>query len=335
MTIRALLPGKKGWPSGLDRLDPGLSPSRLYLRGSDIPPLERCIAIVGTRRATVTGLETARRFARAFAEAGYVVVSGLARGIDAAAHRAALNAGGETIAVLGCGLDVSYPPRNAELQKDIAGNGSLLTEYPLGTSPHAFHFPERNRIIAGISRGVVVIEGGFKSGALITARHALDIDAAVWAVPGSPRSAGSAGCNHLIRRGLAWLVTEPDHVFEDIAPEIAWTTPFNLFDRKAQELTDEEIAALSTLDDTPASVDQVSAAAQLPAGRVMLLLATLEVRGLVTRSRSGGFLISDMGARALGSAPDGGVGAAGAPPLPPRVPRSAVQEAFTGIVDRR
>ncbi|MDQ3963243.1 MAG: DNA-processing protein DprA [Actinomycetota bacterium] len=312
-------PGTFAWPPALDDLTPKGRPSVLFADGEHIPPKEQCLAIVGTRNASVTGLELTRRFARAFAEAGYTIVSGFARGVDTAAHRTALESGGSTIAVLGCGLDVSYPPRNDGLKTQIRQRGTLMTEYPMGTKPEAFHFPARNRLIAALAMGTLVVEGGSRSGALITARLAFDLGRIVWAVPGSPWTPKSEASNYLIRSNMAALVTCPDHVFEDIAPSIAWTTPYNVFKPDRVDLDEEKLRVLSALDDTPRSADEISAITGHEPGRDMLLLATLEVRGLVARSRSGGFLISEGGGRALGAAlgnSDGAARATRAPQLP-------------------
>lgn len=316
MTIDEIRHGTFAWPPALDDLRGKGRPSVLFAQGGPIPPKEQCLAIVGTRNASVTGLELTRRFARAFAEAGYTIVSGFARGVDTAAHRTAIDAGGNTIAVLGCGLDVSYPPRNDGLKEQIRKQGTLVSEYPLGTKPESFHFPARNRLIASLAMGTLVVEGGSKSGALITARLAFDLGRTVWAVPGSPWTPKSEATNYLIKSNMASLVTCPDHVFEDIAPSIAWSTPYDVFKTSRITLDADNLAVLCALDDTPRSADEVSAITRHEPGRIMLLLATLEVRGLVARSRSGGFLLAEAGGRALGVAlanGDGAARAAGAP----------------------
>jgi DNA processing protein len=170
MKVRVVAPGDDEWPSQLSELETCKRLRRLYAVGKSLDCGPKTIAIVGTRRPTAAGIEAAEMLASGLAQAGFTVVSGLALGIDAAAHRAALAAEGSTVAVLGCGMDVDYPKRNVSLKRQIAARGTLLTEYPAGTNPTPFTFPERNRIIAGLSMGVVVVEGGVKSGALITAR---------------------------------------------------------------------------------------------------------------------------------------------------------------------
>ncbi len=197
---QVLVWGDKAYPQVLTQLvDP---PPVLYGLG-DLSLLQQpALAVVGSRAASSYGLRMAGAIGSKLAGAGVVVVSGLAAGVDAAAHRGALSAGG-TIAVLGCGLDRVYPRQNRELYKDIAAKGLLLSEYPLGTTPDAFRFPARNRIIAGISRGVVVVEAAKRSGALITAQIALDHGREIFAVPGQMDSCKSEGCHLLIRSGAA------------------------------------------------------------------------------------------------------------------------------------
>ena len=313
-----------GWPKQLNDLGPEDPPTELRIQGDDLPERTSCLAIVGTRRASNAGMALAKRFATRFAEADYVVVSGMARGIDTAAHRGALEAGGRTIAVVGCGLDLTYPPRNEGLKRQIAVRGSLVSEYEDRAEPHAFHFPQRNRIIAGLSAGVVVIEGGLKSGALITARIALEAGREVWAVPGHPHDPHAAGPNHLIRAGEARLVTDPDQVFEEIAPEVAWRGPYEIRSRGFVDLSHEETEVLGALGSIPASADQLCTTLALPAGRLALALAKLEVKGLARRSRGGGYEVSEAGGRALSLVLEDSAGAVGdarvphQPPLPPR-----------------
>ncbi|MGH2693241.1 MAG: DNA-processing protein DprA [Actinomycetota bacterium] len=273
------------WPRLLDELHPHAPPSHLFAEGMALDPGAVHVAIVGTRRPTYSGLEVAGRISRGLAEAGFVVVSGMAVGIDAAAHRAALHAGGRTVAVLGCGLDVDYPARNAELKRVIAKRGTLITEYPDRTPPLKRYFPLRNRIIAGLSVGVVVIEGTIRSGALVTARLALDANRNVYAVPGSARNPMAEGPNELIRRGQAALVTGVEHVLEDLAPSLVWR------DRGATEVAPEldevEAAVLGALDDAPVAPDALAARFEFKPGRLSAALAALEVRGLARRGPGG------------------------------------------------
>jgi DNA processing protein len=236
--------------------------------------------------------------ARGLAQAKFVIISGLAVGIDAAAHRAALESGGRTIAVLGCGLDVSYPKRNVRLKNRIAELGTLVTEYEAGTAPTVWTFPRRNRIIAGLAEAVIVVEGRQSSGALITARIALDADRDVFAVPGSVRNSMSEGPNGLIRNSQAKLATSVEDVLADVAPAIVWTDscdPTAL--EKKYELEESELKVLALLDDVPLSMPRLRERLDVEYGALALTLARLEVRGLVLK-RIGGYEISRAGARA-------------------------------------
>ncbi|MFP5352236.1 MAG: DNA-processing protein DprA [Actinomycetota bacterium] len=297
MSRRTIRPHDDAWPTLLSEMVPIESPAVLHLVGREFParPL---IAVVGSRRPTAAGLDAARILTKGLVEAGFGIVSGLASGIDAAAHEAALDAGGYTAAVLGFGLDVTYPRRNRKLKERIAQEGTLITEYEDGTPPLAFHFPQRNRIIAGLSRGTLVIEGAARSGALITARFALDANRHVFAVPGSFRNVMSAGSNELIRRCEAVLVTEISHIFDELAGEGAWDGPPRPSLEPAPiDLSEDEGRILTLLDDAPVSPDRLCEELGLNVGAVSLALARLEVRGLAVR-RGAGIEISTAGARA-------------------------------------
>lgn len=297
MTRRTIRPHDEEWPELLNELGPLDPPKHLHAVGRTIPqrPL---MAVVGSRRPTAAGLDAARILTKGLVEAGFGIVSGLAAGIDAAAHEAALEANGYTLAVLGFGVDVVYPRRNRRLKERIATDGTLLSEYEDGTPPHAFHFPRRNRIIAALAEGTVVIEGGFKSGALITARYALDANRHVFAVPGSFRNVMSAGSNELIRRCEAVLVTEVKHIFDEVAPDRAWHGPVrSSLEPAPMDLSEDERKILLLLDDAPLSPDRLCEELGLSVGAVSLALARLEVRGLAAR-RGPGIEISTAGARA-------------------------------------
>ncbi len=232
-------------------------PTRL-LRIYDFPPLlyvkgelradETCLAVVGSRAASTYGRYTAERLSRELALRGVTVVSGLARGIDTAAHRGALAGKGRTIAVLGCGLDVTYPPENGALLQEIARKGAAITEYPFGTSPNASHFPARNRIISGLAMGVTVVEATEKSGSLITARMALEQGREVFAVPGSIDAAGSRGTNRLIREG-AKLVSSVDDILEEILPQLERNNPAENGPEAVSALMKPEAPGLSAMTD--------------------------------------------------------------------------------------
>jgi DNA processing protein len=192
-------------------------PPYIYVKGA-LCPEEVCVAVVGSRLASVYGKYTTEKISRELVLRGITIVSGLARGIDAAAHRGALAGKGRTIAVLGCGLDTVYPPENEELAEAIAANGAVISEFPFGTPPNAPNFPARNRIISGISLGVVVVEAGEKSGSLITARIAAEQGRSVFAVPGEIGSAGSKGTHRLIKQG-AMLIENVEDILEEILPQ--------------------------------------------------------------------------------------------------------------------
>jgi DNA processing protein len=196
---------------------------------------------------------------------------------------------------LGAGLDSSYPSYNRRVREQIGKRGTVVTEYPEGTEPHKANFPARNRIIVGLSRGVVVVEGGLKSGALITARIALDANRDIWAVPGSYRNAMSAGPNELIRAG-AELATEVSHIFESIAPSLVWKDRDGITLMRAPELEESEEEILRFLDDSPLLPDRIANQLNLDPSRAIYALSRLQVRGFAQKS-GGGFQISDMGAR--------------------------------------
>ena len=287
------------WPAQLDELGPHLVPEKLYVSGRPLPTRDRTIAVVGTRRPTVAGVEMTEALAKGLAQAGFTVVSGLAMGIDAAAHRAALEAGGSTVAVVGCGLDVNYPQRNERLRRRIDELGTVVSEHSPGTRPLPHHFPLRNRIIAGLSDGVVVVEGGDKSGALITARMALDANRSVFAVPGSARNPWAWGPNELIRTSQAALVTSVEHVFQELAPGEVWDGPCDPMQGQPPELERDESAVLFALDDMSASIGRVAETASVSTGAAALALACLEVRGYALRRRAG-YEITGAGARVRG-----------------------------------
>jgi DNA processing protein len=254
-----------------------------------------CIAVVGTRRPTSAGVALAEKLTRQLAEAGFTIVSGLAAGIDTIVHKATLSVGGSTVAVTGCGLDIAFPKRNEGLQRTIGRSGSLVSEYERGTPPNGFHFPARNRIIAGLAVGALVIEGGMRSGALITARYALDFNRHIWAVPGSVRNPMAAGPNELIRRGEASLVTEVEHIFEEVSPPMVW-------DRRSEDsgplpgVEEDEMTILMRLDDSPLTPDDILSDTELTPGRGALVLTRLEVRGFARRHPLG-YELTESGAR--------------------------------------
>jgi len=208
--LRAYTWDDPGYPARLKEIDD--RPPVLYVRGEISPEDVEAVAVVGTRKATPYGRQEAEHFATDLAASGVTVVSGLARGIDAVAHRAALAAGGRTTGVLACGLDIIYPPEHARLANEIAQHGALISDYPLGMQPRSEFFPRRNRILSAVSLGVLVVEGWESSGALLTARYALEQNREVFAVPGSIYSPTHRGVNKLIRRGEAKLVSSTEDI---------------------------------------------------------------------------------------------------------------------------
>lgn len=269
---RWLAAGEADFPAALaDLSDPPLG---VFLRGT--LPAGPGVALVGARRASAYGREVAEWFGSELARAGVTVVSGMARGVDAAAHRGALAAGGPTVAVWGCGPDRVYPPEHAGLAEEIASHGALLTEYPPGSPPLAHHFPERNRLIAGLARAVVVVEAEARSGALITARLALDEGREVLAVPGSVFSPLSAGPNGLLRAGAAPALTVADvlELLGVAAPE------------SAREPALEGLLAAFRPGEAM-SVDALAAAGRLPVPAVLEALLRLELAGAVARGADG------------------------------------------------
>ena len=275
------------WPRRLSELGPYPAPGRLFVEGSPLPVDDALVvAVVGTRRPTSIGLRVAQELATDLCAAGVVVVSGLAVGIDAAAHRAALDASGHTVAVLGCGLDVDYPHRNLRLKQRLARSGTLVSEYPEGVQPARHHFPRRNRIIAGLSDGVVVVEGAITSGALVTARLALDCNREVFAVPGSVRNPMAQGPNELIRTSQAALVTSAADILEELAPGVASMPPPPTLNEPVA-LSFEEAALLRALDDVPLSLEHICSSAQLEPGAAAAALSRLELQALVERTVAG------------------------------------------------
>lgn len=296
MTPRRITRSDPEWPDRLNEPTVANPPLELFLEGRQLATDGMAVAVVGARRPTSTGLQVAAEFGRGLAEAGLPVVSGMAIGVDSAAHRAALDVGGYTVAVLGCGLDVDYPRRNARLKEAIRATGTVLSEHPSGTPPRAVHFPARNRIIAGLCEAVVFVEGAARSGGLITARYALDANRSVFAVPGSVRNPLAAGPNELIRTSQAGVATSVQHVLEDIAPGLVWGDhPYHeRFGHPPANPT--ERALLSFLDDGPTTLDQMCDGLGLAFGEVAMGLAALEVRNFVVK-RSGGYCVTDAGSR--------------------------------------
>jgi len=281
-------------------------PLALFVRGTLLPEDERCVAIVGTRRATPYGLWIAEKLGRELASRGVTVVSGLAAGIDAAAHRGAIEAGGRTIGVLGCGVDVCYPPQHEQLMQDVIAHGCVVSQFFMGDKPLPNHFPDRNRVISGLSLGVIVVEAPLSSGALITARQAAEQGREVFAVPGQVGVKTSEGPHALLREG-ARLVESADDVLAELnlpavepvaaplpvapvvvepvpAPAVLAASPVPA--RRAPSagvagLSSTETEILSVLAAEGSFVDEIAAACRISISEALSSLTLLELKGRI------------------------------------------------------
>ena len=259
-------------------------PAVLFLRGKLEPRDMVSIAIVGTRHATNYGIRQAERLAAGLSRAGFTIVSGLARGIDAAAHRAALSAGGRTLAVLGGGIHQIYPPEHAPLSDEIATSGAVLSEVPPRVPPKSGLFPQRNRIISGLTLGTIVVEAALRSGALITSTHAMEQGREVFAVPGPVDLRTSQGCHRLIRDG-ATLVENVEDVLEQLGPLIQPTSheQGQEIRRPSELLLNDQKIVLEAIHSDPILLDDVAVASGLPINRVLSTITVLEVKHLIRR----------------------------------------------------
>jgi DNA processing protein len=252
-------------------------PPVLYVRGNLLPEDECCIAVVGTRRATVYGRQAAEEIVSDLARNKITIISGLAKGIDSVAHRAAIEADGRTIAVFACGLDIVYPAENAKLAREVIEHGALISEYPLGTRPRADNFPRRNRIMSGLSLGVLVVEAGESSGALITANQAVEQNREVFAIPGNILSPVSRGTNHLIQEG-AKLVRN----YVDVLEELNLAIMAQQLEMKELLPADEtESLLLKQLSHEPTHIDVLCRNSGLEMALVSSTLTMMELKGMV------------------------------------------------------
>ena len=280
MNVKVIPLGSAEYPDLLSRIpDP---PLVLYVRGA-FPASPHRIAVVGSRKATFEGMSIAERTAESLSSLGVTVVSGLARGIDAMAHKGALKGSGKTIAVLGCGIDICYPAENRHLFGRIAADGAIITEYGLGEKPLKHHFPERNRIIAGLSEGVLVIEATARSGSLITARHALEYGREVMAIPGRIFDDEYRGANALIREG-ARLVAGIEDIVNACFPG------FEPVVEKPLALDEKENYIYTVMGRGRVHVDELVEKSHLEAKQVMVILTRLEMKDVV-QPIPGGFYI--------------------------------------------
>lgn len=265
------------------------APKELFVRG-ELDPDDRYIAIVGTRKASSYGKKITVRVAGELARMGMTVVSGLAIGIDMYAHEAALDNGGRTIAVLGCGLDQIYPPENRKLADRILQNGAIISEYPVNVEPRKFHFPARNRIISGMSLATIVIEAGEKSGALITGRKASDQGREVFAVPGDIDRPQSKGALQLLKEG-AHPFTCVNDIFENLNLQTDLLSC--LRERRIENLSEDELKVMNLIPKAgEASFESVIRAADMHISKVQSIISILEIRGLIEQTQNGMFVRS-------------------------------------------
>lgn len=291
--IAIVTPDQRGYPSPLQNIHH--YPLVLYHRGEyEMNDEDIYISMVGSRNATQYGVRSAKEIAYQLAKRGIVIVSGMAYGIDAAAHQGALEAGGKTVAVLGCGIDVVYPRSNEGLYQQIMKNGCVVSEYGLGVPPAVYTFPARNRIISGLSAGTVIVEAAAKSGALITAKLALEQNREVFAVPGSIMSPTSDGTNALIKNTAAKLVTSYEDILEEILP--AYTKkktekPPVEDKRQKPQLSGEEEKIYQLILKGCTEIDELALHANLSTSAVSSMLTMMEIDGLIYKDK-GSFFIS-------------------------------------------
>ncbi|MEJ2716113.1 MAG: DNA-processing protein DprA [Deltaproteobacteria bacterium] len=278
--VRVITRWDADYPAMLQEIyDP---PALLFVRGEITPKDSRAVAVVGTRNPSRYGFEMAERISAELARAGVTIVSGLARGIDAACHSAAIKAGGRTIGVLGCGIDVLYPRENKSLMEEMVSSGAVITEFRPGIAPLATNFYRRNRIVSGLAKGTVVVEATTKSGSLITARHALDQNREVFAVPGNAMNLRSRGPHHLIKQGAA-LAESAEDILEALFPTGKLQVEPLLFEHQDEELQLSETArrVLERIDPDPVPIDILVESLDMEAGKLAGVLLELELKGLI------------------------------------------------------
>jgi DNA processing protein len=288
--IRVITQHDEEYPSSLRNVHG--APLVLYARGRIEDHDRYSVAMVGSRAPTEYGLHVAERISSQIASFGLSVVSGMARGIDAASHRGALRAGGRTLAVLGSGIDVPYPPENIRLMKAIETAGAVLSELPLGTPPNRENFPKRNRIISALSLGVVVVEATVDSGSLITVRYALEQGREVFALPGNITSKKSCGTNNLIKNG-ARLIENAEEIIEELRPQIKGILRERRLssDAALPQMSDEEKTIYGFLDDEPKHIDAITRNADMPSSKTLSILLSLELKGVVKQIEGKRFII--------------------------------------------
>jgi DNA processing protein len=266
------------YPSNLKTIhDP---PGILFVKGDLQPEDQFALAIVGSRKPSDYGILVTERLASTLASQGFCIISGMAVGVDTLAHKGALKAGGRTLAVLGSGLDVIYPPSNKKLYEQICNHGAVISEYPFGTKPDPGNFPQRNRVISGLSLGVVITEARKDSGSLITGNHALDQNREVYAIPGPITSKLSVGCHELIQSG-AKLVQSIENITEELGSKIAPLMHKELEPATPPDLTPDEQAVIQTLKSEAQYIDVLSAQCNRASSETLGILLMLELKGLV------------------------------------------------------
>lgn len=265
-------------------------PVILYVLGEFRPDDRFGLAVIGSRRATQYGKKVTDSLVQDLVEAGFIIISGMARGIDSTAHRAALRTGGRTIAVLGSGLNVVYPPENYDLMHQIAQNGAVISEFPMNTPPERYNFPIRNRIISGLGLGCLVVEAGFRSGTSITVNCALEQGREVFAIPGPIVSRSSKGTNHFIKLG-AKLTENIEDIVEELIPQVEGLSEYlgdwyesRLLPAEPIHLTDEEKLVYNVVGGEDRHIDEIIQEVGLGAGKILGILMTLETKGTVVQS---------------------------------------------------
>lgn len=273
----------KDYPANLRTIyDP---PAYLFVKGTLAPADRYAIALVGTRSASPYGIQMAERFSHDLARLGVTTVSGLARGIDSSVHAATLKAGGRTLAVVGSGIDVVYPPENRLLYGRIVENGAVLSEFPMGTKPDATNFPRRNRIISGLSLGTIVVETGIEGGAMITASLALDQNREVFAVPSHVNEKRRSGTNALIKQGKAMLVEQVEDVLEALGPQFKrFLRNDHAPERPAPQLSVFEQKLYDAMGDAPVHIDDLAERSRTSTADALVHLLALEFKGLVRQN---------------------------------------------------
>ena len=279
------------YPEGLKRIND--APPLLYVKG-DLKETDKfAIAMVGSRSSTNYGMQVAERMSHKLASSGLTVVSGMARGIDAASHKGALKAGGRTIAVLGSGLDVPYPASNLGLMRAIQSSGAVISEFPFGTPPNKENFPKRNRVISALSFGVIVIEAALDSGSLITVGYALEQGKEVFAVPGNITSGSSRGTNDLIKKG-ARLIERAEEVIDELRPQLKGALREDQLssEKRLPAMTDDEKTLYNYLDAEPKHIDAIIRGIDITTGRALSLLLSLELKGVIRQSEGKHFSLN-------------------------------------------